>query len=47
MRPVTEEDRRKELRTLLDNMQQHPERNWSAARQRIAVLQRVLATPHG
>jgi hypothetical protein len=42
MQEVTDEDRRKELRSLLDAIQQHPERDWSEARQRIVVLQRVL-----
>jgi len=42
MREVTDEDRRKEVRALLDAMQQHPERDWSEARRRVAVLQHVL-----
>ncbi|GAD48683.1 hypothetical protein NT2_04_00940 [Caenibius tardaugens NBRC 16725] len=42
MQEITEKDRRNELRSLLDAIQQHPERDWSEARRRIAVLQRVL-----
>lgn len=42
MHETTEEDRRKELRVLLDRIQQHPERDWSEERKRVAVLQQML-----
>ena len=38
MHAVTEGDRRKELTTLLQQIQAHPERDWSAVRTRIATL---------
>ncbi|WP_200943126.1 hypothetical protein [Altererythrobacter sp. Root672] len=40
---TTIEDRQRELRSLLDNIAAHPERAWAEERQRIAVLQRLLA----
>ena len=43
MHQTTTEDRRKELRSLLDQVEAHPERDWTEARQRIAVLQSKLA----
>lgn len=43
MTEVTLDDRQKELRTLLDQMRAHPERDWSEARARIDILNRVLA----
>ena len=43
MHQTTTEDRRKELRSLLDQIEAHPERDWTEARQRIAVLQSKLA----
>lgn len=49
MQAVTEGDRRKEVRTLLDQIQAHPERDWTAARQRIATLNKLIGTgakPH-
>lgn len=42
MRDTTMEDRRKELADLLEAMQQHPERDWSEARRRVAVLKEML-----
>ena len=39
---VTMEDRRKELRSLLDQISAHPERAWTAERERVGVLQRML-----
>ncbi|MDD3798349.1 MAG: hypothetical protein PHE36_04130 [Novosphingobium sp.] len=44
MKEVTNEDREHELRSLLDEMQKHPERDWTEARKRIAVLRQVLDT---
>ncbi|WP_411340556.1 hypothetical protein V6U71_00880 [Sphingopyxis sp. J-6] len=49
MQAVTEGDRRKEVRTLLDQIQAHPERDWTAARQRIATLNKLIGSapkPH-
>ena len=43
MQTVTEGDRRKEIRVLLDQIQAHPERDWSAARRRLATLTRLVA----
>ncbi|WP_170304677.1 hypothetical protein [Croceicoccus estronivorus] len=42
MEQVTEQDRRNELHSLLENMKQHPERDWTEARKRVAVLRQVL-----
>ncbi|MBD3734635.1 MAG: hypothetical protein IE934_18225 [Sphingopyxis sp.] len=42
MQAVTEGDRRKELATLLAQIQAHPERDWSAARMRIATLNKLV-----
>ncbi|WP_447760956.1 hypothetical protein [Sphingopyxis panaciterrae] len=42
MQAVTENDRRKEVRVLLDQIQAHPERDWTAARQRIATLNKLI-----
>lgn len=42
MEEVTREDREKELKFLLDQMQQHPERDWSKERARVTVLKQVL-----
>ncbi len=41
--PTTMEDRARELRGLLDRMEQQPERAWAEERKRVAVLQRLLA----
>ncbi|MGN6288419.1 MAG: hypothetical protein ACTHNA_04055 [Sphingopyxis terrae] len=43
MQPVTEGDRRKELGTLLRQIAAHPEHDWSAARRRIATLNKLIA----
>ncbi|MGB3318437.1 MULTISPECIES: hypothetical protein [Sphingopyxis] len=43
MQVVTEGDRRKEVRALLYQIQAHPERDWTAARRRIATLNRLIA----
>lgn len=40
---TTIEDRERELRSLLDRIAAHPERAWPDERQRVAVLQRLLA----
>lgn len=45
MTPVTMEDRRKELRTLLEQIEAHPERDWSSVRERVNVLREMLH-PH-
>ncbi len=42
MKPVTRQDREHELRILLAQMQAHPERDWSAERERIGVLSEML-----
>ena len=46
MTPVTIEDRKKELRVLLDNIQAHPSRDWTEARERVVVLQEMIAAAH-
>lgn len=49
MQAVTESDRRKEVRVLLDQIQAHPERDWSSARQRLATLTKLIGAkprPH-
>ncbi|WP_260580776.1 hypothetical protein [Sphingopyxis sp. PET50] len=43
MQAVTEGNRRKEIRVLLHRIQTHPERDWSAARRRLATLTRLVA----
>jgi hypothetical protein len=43
MQAVTEQDRRKEVRALIEQIQAHPERDWSAARRRIATLNHLIA----
>lgn len=43
MDPVTIEDRKKELRVLLDQIQANPSRDWSEERGRIAVLRQMIA----
>jgi hypothetical protein len=43
MQAVTEGDRRKELAVLLDQIQAHPERDWTRERQRIATLNKLIA----
>ncbi len=45
MQAVTEGDRRKEVRILLDQIQAHPERDWTQARRRIATLNKLIAAP--
>jgi hypothetical protein len=43
MQATTREDRAKELLTLLNAMKAHPERDWTAERQRANVLREMLA----
>ncbi len=43
MQNTTAADRKKELRELLDQIAAHPEKAWAAERERVAVLQRMLA----
>ena len=43
MQETTNEDRRKELRSLLDRIQQYPERDWSEELKRVTVLRHMLA----
>lgn len=43
MQAVTEGDRRKELAVLLDQIQAHPERDWTRERRRIATLNKLIA----
>jgi len=45
MQAVTEADRRKEVRVLLDQIQAHLERDWTSARQRLATLNKLIAAP--
>ncbi|MCB2089278.1 MAG: hypothetical protein KDD98_10695 [Sphingomonadaceae bacterium] len=44
MQAVTHADREQELRSLLDQLSAHPEKAWKQERERIAVLQRQLAS---
>lgn len=43
MQPVTIDDRKKELRTLLQKIRTRPSHDWSAERQRIMVLNQMIA----
>jgi hypothetical protein len=43
MDSVTIDDRKKELRTLLDLIQTSPSRDWTDERARVVVLQRMIA----
>jgi hypothetical protein len=43
MEPVTIEDRKKELRILLEQIEAAPSRDWSRERERIVVLQQMIA----
>ncbi len=42
MRETTMEDRKQELGSLLAQVSQHPERDWSKEHQRIAVLREMI-----
>ena len=43
MDPVTIENRKAELRTLLGQIESAPSRDWSRERQRVVVLQQMVA----
>jgi len=43
MQQTTHTDRENELRNLLDQISAQPNRAWTAERERVAVLQRMLA----
>lgn len=43
MQETTTQDREQELRSLLDQMAAHPERDWTDARDRVTVLRAMLA----
>ncbi|HTH27233.1 MAG TPA: hypothetical protein VL918_02040 [Sphingobium sp.] len=43
MDPVTLDDRKKELRVLLEQIQARPSHDWTRERQRIVVLQEMIA----
>jgi hypothetical protein len=43
MDPVTIDDRKNELHTLLAQMQSKPSRDWTAERMRVAILQQMIA----
>ena len=48
MPPVTIDDRKKELRLLLRQIQQRPSRDWSEARDRVVLLNHMItAGEHG
>ena len=48
MPPVTTDDRKKELRLLLRQIQQRPSRDWSEARDRVVLLNHMIAAgEHG
>jgi hypothetical protein len=40
---VTIDDRKKELRLLLRQMQERPSRDWSEARERVVLLNHMIA----
>lgn len=42
MQETTTADRKRELRVLLDLIAAHPERAWTAERQRVVILQGML-----
>ncbi len=49
MQAVTEGDRRNEVRSLLEQIRTHPERDWTQARRRIATLNKLIGAdrrPH-
>jgi hypothetical protein len=46
MQETTIEHRRHELKGLLDAMKAQPSRDWSEARKRVAVLQRMVGGNH-
>lgn len=44
MQETTTADREQELRTLINQIEAHPERSWTEQRKRVAVLQSQLAS---
>lgn len=44
MQPVTIDDRKRELRALLDKIRTHPSQDLSAERQRVVILNRMIAS---
>jgi hypothetical protein len=44
MQETTMEDRRKELQSLLDKFEAHPERDWTEERRRAQVLREMIAS---
>jgi hypothetical protein len=42
MEAVTRHDREQELKALLAQLEAHPERDWTAERERVAVLREML-----
>jgi hypothetical protein len=47
MQETTIADRKYELRQLLEQIEAHPERDWTEARKRIAVLKEMVARHEG
>ena len=43
MQPVTIDDRKRELRQLLEKIRARPSHDWSAERKRIVVLNQMIA----
>ncbi|MBB5984464.1 hypothetical protein [Sphingobium lignivorans] len=43
MTPVTIDDRKKELRSLIEQIQANPSRDWTRERERVVVLQQMIA----
>jgi len=43
MQPVTIDDRKKELRMLLEKIQARPSHDWSTERERVVVLKQMIA----
>lgn len=46
MNDVTLEDRKKELHVLLAKIQAHPSQDWARERERVVVLQAMIAAEH-
>jgi hypothetical protein len=44
MNPVTLADRKQELRILLDQIESQPSHDWTQARERVRILQDMIAT---
>lgn len=42
MRDTTSQDRRNELQSLLEQMRDHPEKDWTEARKRVKILRELL-----